>query len=200
MLQRTPEWFAKRAGKFTSSRAADLMARTKTGPSASRGALIVTLGIERVLGTCVETYQNAAMQRGIELEPEALQFYENHALQLVTRVDYVEMTGWPHIGCSPDGYLGIDGLIEIKCPANPNKHYEALLKGAHAVEYHWQLQHQLMVTGRRYVEMVSYDPRFPRHKRLAITRVERDDKVIGELFEACQKAEKEVLKVVENLV
>ena len=75
MEQRTPEWMAARAGRFTSSRAADLMAKTKSGPSASRGNLLAMLAVERMTGSCVETYTNAAMQRGTDLESEARDAY-----------------------------------------------------------------------------------------------------------------------------
>ena len=199
MEQRTPEWFAKRAGKFTGSRFADLMAKTRTGASASRKNLIVTLAVERLLGTCVETYQNGAMQRGIELEPEARAAYELHELVAVQQVDYLEHPSLWYVGCSPDGLVGDDGMVEIKCPSSAAKHYDALMTGAHAVEYAWQLQGQLWVSGLKWVDAVSYDPRFPAGLQLAITRVARDESLIDQLSRECIAAEAEVELAVEQL-
>lgn len=198
MEQRTPEWFAKRAGKFTGSRFSDLMARTRTGPAASRKNLIVTLAVERITGTCVETYQNGAMLRGIELEPEARAAYELHELVSVVEIDFIQHE-LPFVGCSPDGLVGDDGMVEIKCPSAAGKHYDALMSGAHADEYRWQLQGQLWVANRRWVDAVSYDPRFPDGLQLAITRVERDEQAISELEAACIEADAEVEAAVEQL-
>src|SRR5690606_41887739 len=102
----------------------------------------------------------------------------------VEEAGFVPCDSLPNTGCSPDGLIGDDGLVEIKCAASMQKHLEALRSGAHAVEYRWQLQHQLMVTGRQWVDAVSYDPRFPEHLQLAVTRVERDEAAIAELREA----------------
>jgi putative phage-type endonuclease len=184
MLQRSDEWFAIRAGKITASRVSDLMAKTKTGPSASRKNLITLLAVERLTGQCVETHSNAAMQRGVELEDEAIQAYENQEMVAVEAVGFVVHPTLPYVGVSPDGCVGDDGLIEAKCPYAMAKHYEALRYGAHADEYRWQLQAQLWVTGRQWVDAVSYDPRFTGFE-LAIVRVTRDEKAIAELEAEC---------------
>lgn len=199
MSQRTPEWFARRAGKFTGSRFADLMAVTKTGPSASRRNLLATLAVERLTGQCVETYSNAAMERGTMLEEEARQAYESHIGALCVEVDFIDHPMFPNVGMSPDGLAGDDGLVEIKCPASMAKHLDALRTGAHAEEYRWQIQGQLWVSGRAWCDAVSYDPRFPEGLRLAIKRVHRDEAAINELAAACVKAEAEVLAMVEEL-
>ena len=102
-------------------------------------------------------------------------------------------------GCSPDGLLGDDGVLEIKCPDNPEKHLEAIRSGAHAKEYHLQVQHQLWVTGRKWADVVSYDPRFPEALQIAVTRVERDEETITKLAEAVATAEIEVAAVVAEL-
>ena len=199
MAQRTPEWFALRAGKFTGSRFSDLMARTKTGPAAARKNLIVTLAVERVVGDCVETYCNAAMQRGTELEPEARAAYEMEELVAVDEVDFIVHPLYPFVGCSPDGLVGSDGMVEIKCPSAMGKHYDALMADAHVQEYWWQLQGQLWVANRKWVDAVSYDPRFPEGLQLAVYRVERDQDAIAELEAACIAAEDEVQAAVEQL-
>lgn len=198
-MQRDDEWFRRRAGKFTGSRFAELMAKTKSGPSASRKNLITRLAIERLIGNCVETYSNFAMQRGIELEPDALKAYENDQLLVVESVDFLDHPTLDYVGCSPDGMVGDDGMVEVKCPAAEAKHYEALRYGAHAQEYRWQLQGQLWVSGRRWVDAVSYDPRFP-GLELAIVRVERDEVAIRELESECIAANDEVNEELEYMI
>lgn len=199
MEQRTDAWMRARAGKFTGSRFADLMARTKSGPSAVRDNLIATLAVERITGTCVETYSNAAMQRGTELEPEARAAYEAHIGDLVLEVAWVQHPGLNFVGVSPDGLVGDDGMVELKCPAAMAKHLAALRSGQHAVEYKWQLQGQLWVTGRAWVHIVSYDPRWPADMRLAITRVMRDEDAIAQLSAECLRGNDEVEKIVSEL-
>lgn len=199
IAQGSPEWFALRAGKFSGSRFADLMARTKSGPSASRANLITQLAIERITGQCAETYQNAAMQRGTELEPEARAAYEVHTGALVEEIAWVPHPRYEFVGVSPDGFVGDVGMVEIKCPSAMAKHVDALRSGAHATEYKWQLQGQLWVCGREWVDCVSYDPRFPEGLQLAITRVYGDEKSQNELVEACLAADMEVCELVEEL-
>lgn len=199
MQQGSDEWLKARAGKFTASRFADLMAVTKSGPSASRQNLITTLALERITGEPVLTYANEAMQRGTELEPVARAAYEALTGEWVDLVGFVQDDRWPYVGVSPDGLIGDDGLIEIKCPFSQAKHLEALRRGAHAVEYRWQVQGQMWITGRQWCDVVSFDPRFPDGLQLAITRVQRDDEAIAKLAKACEDAEQEVQSVVEQL-
>lgn len=199
MQQRSPEWFAARAGRFTGSRFNDLMAVTKSGPSASRANLLATLAVERITGQCVETYQNDAMRRGAELEPEARAAYEAHTGEIVGEVGFLIHPRMTCVGVSPDGLIDPDGLVEIKCPASMEKHRSYLLNDAHAIEYKWQVQGQLWVTNRQWCDVVSYDPRFPAGLQLAIARVERDDVAIQKLEQACASADAEVDAMVEQL-
>lgn len=197
--QETQDWLAARAGCFTASRASDLMAKTKSGPSASRGNLLTLLAVERLTGQCVETYQNAAMQRGIETEAEARDAYSFTHGVAVEECGFIAHPEIPRCGCSPDGIIGDDGLVEIKCPASMAKHLDSLRTGAHAVEYKWQLQHQLLVTGRAWVDAASYDPRFPDGLQLAVTRVYRDEPAIADLVVEIGIADVEVQTMVEEL-
>lgn len=199
MEQGSIEWLELRAGKFTGSRFADLMATTRSGPSASRANLIVTLALEILTGEPEQTYQNDAMRRGTELEPFARGAYEAHTGELVEQVAFVEHPTMPYVGVSPDGLLGTDGLIEIKCHASQAKHLAALRDGSHAAEYRWQIQGQLWVTGRHWCDAVSFDPRFPVGLQLAIHRVERDEKAIIQLQDACIAAHVEVQSIVTEL-
>lgn len=195
-MQRDAQWFIDRAGKFTGSRFSDLMAKTRSGPAASRKNLITRLAVERLIGTCVETYSNAAMQRGTELEPAAIEAYENDQLCAVEFADFILHPKLPYVGISPDGLVGDDGLVEVKCPTAEAKHYEALRFGSHADEYKWQIQGQLWVTGRSWCDAVSYDPRFPDGLQLAIVRVDRDESAIAELEAECIAAQSEVAEQV----
>lgn len=197
-VQGSESWALARVGRFTASRASDLMARTRSGPSASRRNLLALLAVERLTGQPVDGYRNAAMERGIELEAEARDAYMFATGDVVTEAGFIECPDLPNTGCSPDGFVG-DGLVELKCPASMAKHLDALLTGAHAQEYRWQLQHQLMVTGRAWVDAVSYDPRWPEHLQLATVRVERDEEAIKALREAIKEADAEVEATVTEL-
>lgn len=199
MIQGTDEWLALRAGKFTGSRFADLMATTRSGPAASRANLIVQVALERLTGAPEVTYCNDAMRRGTELEPLARGAYEAHTGELVEQVAFVLHPELDFVGVSPDGLLGEDGLVEIKCPASQARHMAALRNGAHAQDYRWQVQGQLWVTGRAWCDVVSYDPRFPSGLHLAITRVARDEAAIAALADACRAAENEVRELVDEL-
>lgn len=200
MDQRSSEWFDARCGKLTGSRFSDVMNLIAGGkPGANRRALITMLAVERLTGKCVETFQNDAMRRGTELEPEARAAYEAHTGELVEEVGFIPHPVLPYVGVSPDGLLGEDGMVELKCPANMAKHLDALRANDHAKEYRWQLQGQLWVAHRKWVDAVSYDPRFPEHLRLAICRVNRDEASIKELAAECAKANDEIEDVLFTL-
>jgi putative phage-type endonuclease len=179
IVQGSPEWFALRLGKVTASRVADIVAKTKSGPSASRASYMAQLITERLTGTVQESYSNAAMQWGTDKEPEARAAYEFYHAE-VTQVAFTPHPTIDQAGCSPDGLVDEDGLIEIKCP-NSATHLETLLGQAVPAKYETQIQFQLACTGRQWCDFVSYDPRMPEAMRLFVKRVARDDKRIKEL-------------------
>lgn len=197
--QLSPEWFAAKAGVISASSVADLMAKTKSGPSTSRKNYITQLAVERITGTRDEGYSNAAMQRGIALEPEARAEYERLRCVLVEEVGFALHDVMDYAGASMDGLVGDDGLLEIKCPTAMAKHAEALRNGAHAAEYRWQVMAQLWISGRAWCDVASFDPRFPEGLQLAITRVHRDEKAIAELVSECTAAEIEIRELVDEL-
>lgn len=200
MEQRSSEWFEARCGRLTGSRFADVMNVLKGGePGANRRNLVTMLAVERLTGKTVDTYQNDAMRRGIELEPEARAAFEAHTGELVETAGFIVHPALDYVGVSPDGLLGDDGMAEFKCPASMAKHLEALRSNEHAREYRWQLQGQLWVAHRKWVKAVSYDPRFPEHLRLAIAHVERDEKAIAELAAECEKANAEIETILHQL-
>ena len=189
--QGTPEWFAQRLGKVTASRVADVIAKTKTGYSTSRENYMAQLVCERMTQTVAESYTNAAMQHGTDNEPLARAAYE--ALKDVL-VDEVAMITHPTIsmaGASPDGLVGDDGLIEIKCP-NTATHIDTLLSDKVPSKYVTQMMWQMACTGRQWCDFVSFDPRMPKELQLFVKRVMRDDEQIAML-------EKEVLSFLEEL-
>ncbi len=200
MIQGSEEWLAERAGKFTSSRAEDLMAQGKGGkPSTSRANLLALLAIERFTGCPVATYQNAAMRRGNALEQDALSAYAFAREVTIEKVAFVKHPTLRNVGCSPDALVGDDGIAEAKCPDAMAKHLAALRSGEHAREYRWQIQHLLLGTGRSWVDALSFDPRYPNNLQLAIKRVPRDEAAITALEAAIVAADAEVDAIVEEM-
>jgi putative phage-type endonuclease len=180
IIQGSDEWKRLRLGKVTASRVADVVAKTKSGYSASRANYAAQLIAERLTDTVAESYTNAAMQHGTEPEPEARSAYEFYQGVTVTEVAFVAHPSIDQAGCSPDGLVDGDGLVEIKCPQTAT-HLETLLGQAAPGKYETQIQFQLACTGRKWCDFVSYDPRMPENMRLFIKRVARDDKRINEL-------------------
>ena len=182
IIQGSDEWKQLRLGKVTASRVVDVIVKTKSGYSASRANYMAQLIAERLTGVPAESYTNAAMQHGVETEPEARAAYEFYKGATVEQVAFVPHPKIEQAGCSPDGLLGSDGLIEIKCP-NTATHLETLLGKSVPGKYEAQIQFQLACTGRAYCDFVSYDPRMPEHMRLFVKRMARDDKRIKEIEE-----------------
>jgi putative phage-type endonuclease len=180
IIQGSDEWKALRLGKVTASRVADVVAKTKSGYSASRANYMAQLIAERLTNTVAEAYTNAAMLHGTETEPEARAAYEFYQGVAVKEVAFVPHPKIDQAGCSPDGLVGDDGLVEIKCP-NTATHLETLLGQAVPAKYETQMQFQMSCTGRKFCDFVSYDPRMPENMRLFIKRLPRDDKRIAEL-------------------
>jgi len=189
--QRTEEWFAARLGKVTASKVADVIAKTKTGYSASRENYMAQLVCERMTQTVAESYTNAAMQWGTETEPLARAAYEAHVDVLVDEVAMIQHPTIEASGASPDGLVGDDGQIEIKCP-NTATHIDTLLSQQAPAKYVTQMQWQMACTGRKWCDFVSFDPRMPKELQLFIKRIDRDDAYIDML-------EKEVVSFLKEL-
>lgn len=183
IAQGSDEWKALRLGKVTASRVADVVARTKTGPAASRKNYAAQLIAERLTGVVVAGFQSKEMQHGTETEPQARAAYAFYADADVEQVDFIPHPQIPMTGASPDGLVGADGLVEFKCP-NTATHIETLLGAPIAAEYITQMQWQMACTGRQWCDFVSFDPRMPGNMQIFIQRVPRDDKRIAELEEA----------------
>lgn len=189
--QRTDEWFEARLGKVTASRVADLMATTKSGYAASRENLMAQLIVERLTGQKQESYSNAAMQWGTEQEPFARAAYEIAMSTMVDECGFIPHPTIDAAGASPDGLVGDDGLVEIKCP-NTAGMIDALLTQTVPSKYNAQMQMQMACTGRQWCDYVVFDPRMPAKAQLFIKRVPRDNDFI-------QKMETEIVKFLVEL-
>src|SRR4051812_47586094 len=126
IVQGSDAWFQARLGRVTASRVADVIAKTKSGSSAQRANYAAQLIAERLTGRVAESYSNAAMAHGTEYEPEARSAYEFFHSASVTEIGFVPHPTIEQAGCSPDGLIGLDGLLEIKCP-NSATHLDTLL-------------------------------------------------------------------------
>lgn len=180
MEQGSPEWKALRAGKVTASRVADVIARTKTGWGASRANYMAELIAERLTGQPAPSFSNAAMQWGTDKEPEARDYYAFITGAAVEQIAFAHHPTLADSGASPDGLVGDDGLVEIKCP-NTATHIDTLLGAVGASKYMTQMQWQMACTGRKWCDFVSYDPRMPESMQLFVKRVDRDDDLIAVL-------------------
>jgi putative phage-type endonuclease len=177
--QGTEEWHQLRLGKVTASRVADILAKTKSGASASRGNYLIELALQRVTKTIEESYTNSAMEWGVATEPQARVAYEVSTGNFVDQIAFVNHPTIEGFGCSPDGLVG-EGLIEIKCP-NSATHWSYIKANEPPQKYIIQMQAQMAVTGAKWCDFVSFDPRMPERSQLLIIRVNRDDEFIAEM-------------------
>lgn len=180
LIQGTAEWKQARCGKVTASRIHELAARAKSGWAASRASYMAELLVERLTGAPGEGYVSDPMAWGIFTQSEARIAYETYTGWAVHKVGFVAHPAITMAGCSPDGLIGDDGLIEIKCPSSKT-HIETRLSKRVPDRHMEQIQFQLACTERHWGDFVSYDPRLPVPVRLFIKRVPRDDHQIQRL-------------------
>ncbi len=181
MIQGSPEWLAARCGRLTASRIADATDLLKSGkPGAKRTTYLGELIAERLTGLVVEKYQNDLMRWGTQQEPEARAMYEFFHGVEVEAVGFIEHPAIAMAGASPDGLVGADGLIEIKCPST-STHIDTLLAQAIPEEHIKQIDWQMACSGRSWCDFVSYDPRLPPHMAMFVCRRTRDDEAVAAL-------------------
>ena len=180
LIQGSDEWRQARVGSLGASRIADAIARTKTGYGASRANLMAELICERLTGQPAPTFVSAAMQHGTETEPEARNAYSFYSGNTVEQVGLIRHPTIEQSHASPDGLIGEDGMVEIKCP-QPAAHLDTLTAQEIPAKYITQMMWQMACSGRQWVDYVSYSPSFPENMRLFIKRLPRDDKRIAEL-------------------
>jgi len=198
--QRTPEWFASRCGKFTASRFSDLLAVSKRDGKRLKAwdDLVWDVAVERITGTQEEGPSAYALQWGTDVEPFAREAYEFSSGNLVAESGFIIHPIFEFVGCSPDGLVGSDGGIEMKCPKSSKIHIARILAGTLPEDHKAQVQGCMWVTGRQWWDFVSYDPRMPEERRIFCVTVERDDGYIKLLEESALEAESEVNKIVEQ--
>ena len=178
--QGTEAWKLARCGSLGASSVHEALARTKSGWGASRANVLARLISERLTGVPQDTYTNSAMQHGIDTEPEARAAYQFEKGVLVRTVGLFKHPAITGTHASPDGFVGDDGLLEVKCP-NTATHLDTLLGEPIPSKYVIQCQWQMACTARAWCDWVSFDPRLPDNMRLHIQRIKRDDRHIAEL-------------------
>lgn len=172
LLQSSDEWLADRIGKITASRIKGISAKPQKGKALNK--TMTDLLLERLTGIADEFYINDAMQWGIDNEPNAISSYENKTGRFVVGCGLIDHSSIAMSGASPDGLIGDDGLLEVKCPTRPT-HMNTILTQQVPDEYLPQITWQLACTGRKWCDFVSYDPRFKEHLQMVVIRVNADD-------------------------
>lgn len=179
--QRSDAWYAARAGKLTASEFGAVMAFLRDGsPSKQRTTYMRQVVFERLAGAAKHGVSSKSMAWGTDVESFARQAYEIETGLIVTAAEFIAHPRYGFIGCSPDGLVGADGGLEMKCPHDEGVHIETLLDGMSA-EHRPQVQGAMFVTGRAWWDFVSYDPRQREGLRLFVQRVPRDDRYIADL-------------------
>lgn len=199
MEQRSPEWFAARCGKVTASRLYDVIARTKSGYAASRQNYMAELICQRLTGKPEEGFTNAAMMRGTELEPVAREMYAlNEFDAVISEVGLIDHPTIAGFAASPDGIVNDDGLIEIKCP-NTWTHLQTLKTGVPKRQYLLQMHAQMMCTGRKWCDFVSFDDRLPPELAYFKTRINFDEVLAEEIEQEVVKFLTELETEIQNI-
>ena len=174
--QRTDEWHALRLGRITGTSFTTMA----NGKPATIGTLCEKTAAERITGVSSESgFTNEAMERGIELESQAIAMYEAQTFAQVQPVGFIEFNDY--IGCSPDGLVCHLGGVEVKCPEQHTHLGYLLSKGKAWRKYKWQIQGALWLTQRECWDFVSYNPDFPPERQLLIERVLPDEECFAKL-------------------
>lgn len=170
--QNSPEWHELRKQKMTASHAQQI---------GNNGKGLETY-IYEVVAEKEDNYTNEDIERGNEMEAEARQMYELETLQTVNQVGFIELD--EYTGCSPDGLVGEEGGIEIKCPNNVN-YLKLLVNQKIDTKYLWQIQMNLYITGRKWWDFIAYNPNF--NQELYIMRVYPDEEMTEKLKVGLEK-------------
>lgn len=201
MIQGSDEWHVARLGRVTASRVKDVMAQGRGGaPSATRKNYMMELLCQRLTGQRDEGFTSAAMQRGTDLEPVARSAYEIDKGVMVVETGLIEHPRITGFAASPDGLVGDDGMLEIKCPLTAT-HVATMQSGKHDPQYEWQMLAQMACSGRDWVDFVSFDDRLPSELQYVCYRFERDfnrirtmESAVVEFLEELDELEREMRK------
>jgi len=186
-LQRTPEWYEARTGRVTASPIHKVYKKLKSGAySSERETYFFQVLAERLTGVPAAGFKSSAMQRGIDKEAEAREAYQRKTNLPVTEAPFVRHPTIEGAGASPDGFVGDEGLIEIKVP-NSATAAKVLLNDYLDPDYEAQMQWQMACTGRLWCDYAVYDDRMPENLRLYVRRINRDDALISEVEREVRK-------------
>ena len=204
--QKSAEWYAERAGKFTGSEIYKLMksGRAKDKVFSDTAISYIYDKIAEImtggLSIKYKQFDSRATEWGNEQEPNAKKCYSDFTGNQVIEMGFVQYSDF--FGASPDGAIEEDGLIEAKCPYNSVNHVKYLLCKEPTDlpdEYYWQVQAELLATGRAWCDFVSYDPRCTERTCLKIIRVERDEEIMNQLRERIELATAEMLRIIDQI-
>jgi len=178
--QGSPEWLSLRLGKVTASRIKEVLANGRgNAPSKMAESYMIELVAEILTGESKPFFENDAMRWGTETEDEARAVYSIKNSRFdVEEVAFIEHSEF--IGMSPDGLVGDDGLLEIKCP-NTTTQLKRALSDDYSKDYKAQIQMQLWVSGRDWCDFVSFDPRLDCAAGYLEQRVYRDNSYISDM-------------------
>uniref|UniRef100_UPI0035D11475 lambda exonuclease family protein n=1 Tax=Bartonella sp. MU37NMGALS TaxID=3243560 RepID=UPI0035D11475 len=200
--QRTAEWFQARLGKVTASNVYNVLSKTAKGlPTSKYEDYKTKLMTERLIGEISQSYTTPAMQWGIEHEEDALREYGFIYDADITKCGFIQHPTIEMAGASPDGLIGEDGLIEVKCPRSVT-HMRFCIGDEIKPEYHAQMQFQMACTERKWCDFVSYDPRFTGeffHLRMKVKRILRDDQQIEQINQAVETFLAEIQREIKQL-
>ncbi len=196
--QNTPEWLDARRGIPTASEFSTLLAqgRTQGAPSVTRRrCMLKTIG-EQMGATPVDSYSNAAMERGHAMEQEAADLYTMVTGNVCETVGFMRRTlDGGDAGCSPDRLVGEDGMVEIKT-AEPHIQLERILSAELPSEHAAQVHGQLWISGRAWCDVVSYWPGLP----IFIHRVHRSDEWCARLAVAVREFHEDLAQLTAEIL
>jgi len=197
--QGSQEWMEARCGMVTASRMSDVMAFLKKGgETQSRANYRAEILAEILTGQVADHYVSPEMLFGIEQEPFARAAYELRSGNDVKEVGFIYHPSIERCGASPDGLVGKDGGLEIKCPKT-STHLKWIAEGVVPAEHYDQIQTNMLCAGREWWDFVSFDPRLPRRYQLFTVRVPRDEGRIAEINDGVRLFLHEVDRAIEAL-
>lgn len=198
--QGTEAWHEMRRGRFTASRFGDLMKEGR-GKDDRFGQMCLTYVYEKIAeiltGSIHSQAYGVAVEWGTDHEDEARITYEKDRRVKVKQTGFV-IYG-EYAGGSPDGLVGDDGMIEIKCPFNPANHVRVMLTGEVPYDHLWQIWGNMLITGRNWCDYISYDPRMDDGLKMHVIRVERDEEKIQMIDNRIMEVRKKLEQLISNV-
>lgn len=198
MLQHSPEWWQARLRKVTASRMGDLLRRNKNGAwSADRNRYLREKVAERLTGKNRDRRKVASLDQRLELEPEARTAYEFYTGNTVTLVGFIDHPRIPDAGCSPDGLVGEEGGLELKC-LDAETMVDVWTTDSFDSDYVDQCHFCMACTGRKWWDFGAYCPEMLEEGKLYLKRIERDEPLIAAMEQAVIEFNLEVDRKVEQ--